>query len=239
MFVIFAVDALEYNKVEEYACENLMQSCYGKTDITEFSEPRTMVLWSSFITGENKESEVLEDGNREMWNKTWDIGSTFFKFFKNPAVIDLPGFSYDLYVHEESRKLLKSFFTAENPDEKEKVKQDYNKQAFEHHKNVKAQFYKALKGSHDLVLGYFSLIDVIGHLNFGSNTLMKMIYKEFDEIARDIKSKTDNVLVISDHGMKAIGNFGDHSEYGFWSSGKLKLDNPKITDFFDVVRNNF
>ncbi|MBD3247555.1 hypothetical protein GF378_02960, partial [Candidatus Pacearchaeota archaeon] len=51
MIVILAIDALEYDKVEEFNCKNLKQEYYGKTDISEFSQPRTMVLWSSFMTG--------------------------------------------------------------------------------------------------------------------------------------------------------------------------------------------
>jgi hypothetical protein len=48
MIVVLAIDALEYEKVLEYRCMNLMQTHFGKTDISEFSEPRTIVLWSSF-----------------------------------------------------------------------------------------------------------------------------------------------------------------------------------------------
>ena len=91
--------------MEEFDCKNLKQEYYGKTDISEFSQPRTMVLWGSFVTGKNKERAVLEDGNKEMWNKKWDIGETFFSYFNNPVVLDLPGFSYDLKVHEKSRIL--------------------------------------------------------------------------------------------------------------------------------------
>ena len=73
MFIILAVDALEFELVKKFNCINLMQKFYGKTDISDFSQPRTMVLWSSFITGQNKEKEVLIDGNEEMWSKKWPI----------------------------------------------------------------------------------------------------------------------------------------------------------------------
>ena len=69
MIVILAIDALEYEKVIEFNCNNLKQKFYGKTNIKEFSQPRTMVLWSSFMTGMNKEKQVLADGDKEMWNK--------------------------------------------------------------------------------------------------------------------------------------------------------------------------
>ena len=62
--------------------------------------------------------------------------------------------------------------------------------------------------------------------------MMKMIYKDLDEIAGAIKQ---NFIVLSDHGMKAIGQFGDHSEYGFWSTSFKDLNNPKITDFSKII----
>lgn len=235
MIIIFAIDALEYNLVEEFNCKNLKQVTYGKTNISEFSEPRTMVLWSSFMTGKNKEKEILALGDKEMWNARIPLEQTFFSKFKNPKIIDLPGFSYDLEQHKKERLLLKKFFEKEG-EAQEKVREEYNKIAFEHHKKIKKEFLESLEKDHDFVLGYFSVADVVGHLNFGNKTMMKMIYKELDEIASRIKEKGDLILVLSDHGMKAIGPFGDHSNYGFWSlNKKVNLNNPKITDFAKIL----
>jgi hypothetical protein len=236
MIVVYAVDALEYTLVEEFNNQNLKQLQYGKTDISEFSEPRTIVLWSSFMTGENKEQEVLAKGDKEMWNTRWPIEETFFTEFKKPLIIDLPGFNYNLKVHDRSRQLLKKHFESEDKAKKEDVRKEYNNDAFNHHRQLKEEFLTALEGDSDLILGYFSIADVIGHLNFGNKTLMRMIYKDLDELAGKAREKADHLLVISDHGMKALGGFGDHSEYGFFStSWESKLKNPKITDFRDLI----
>ncbi len=54
---ILALDALEYELVDRFYCENLKQEEYGRIDLTEFKqhsptgEPFTPVIWSSFITG--------------------------------------------------------------------------------------------------------------------------------------------------------------------------------------------
>ncbi len=238
MIIIFAIDALEYEKVEEFDCENLKQDFYGKTDISEFSQPRTMVLWSSFITGKNKEKDVLKDGDKEMWDKKWPLEQTFFSEFRNPVVLDLPGYSYDKEVHDKSRELLKNYFEARDKKEKDNIRKQYNKDAFEHHRKIKKEFFKALEqgySKHELVLGYFSVADVIGHLNFGNTAMMKMIYKDLDEIAEKI-SKKGELIILSDHGMKAIGMFGEHSTYGFWSTNfKAGLKNPGITDFYKLI----
>lgn len=231
---ILAIDALEYDKVVEFGCENLKQKFFGKTNISEFSEPRTMVLWSSFMTGQNKEKEVLGEGNKEMWSKKFPIEETVFSKFNNPCVIDLPGFSYNLEAHSKSRKLLKEFFMTEDKEEKEEIRKEYNEDAFSHHRKVKEEFMQALNSDHDFVLGYFSAIDVIGHLNFGNNIMMKMLYKEMDEIAGKLE---DELIILSDNGMKALGMFGDHSSYGYWSTNFSDLGEPKITDFRKVIEN--
>jgi hypothetical protein len=232
MTVIFAIDALEYDLVERFNCKHLMQKYYGKTDISEFSEPRTMVLWSSFMTGRNMEKEVLALGDRGMWDFKLDVEDTFFKEFKDPSVIDLPGFSYDSTQHAKERELLKRFFEASSQEEKESVRKEYNEHAFAHHRKIKTEFAKALAENHDFALGYFSVADVIGHLNFGNTMLMRMIYKDLDEIASSIE---EDYIVLSDHGMEALGIFGDHSRHGFWSSGKKDLLSPKITDFPVII----
>jgi len=235
MIVVLAIDALEHTLVEEFNCKNLMQGFYGKTDISEFSEPRTMVLWSSFMNGKNMEEEVMALGDEGMWHTKFDIKDTFFDQFKNPKIIDLPGFNYTREQHDKERILLKQFFDAQLEDEKKSIRTEYNNHAFEHHRRIKKEFSDAFNENYDFLLGYFSVADVIGHLNFGNRTIMKMIYKDLDEIAETIKN---NYIVLSDHGMEKIGMFGDHSNYGFWSTSFKDLGNPKITDFAEIIKEN-
>jgi hypothetical protein len=64
--------------------------------------------------------------------------------------------------------------------------------------------------------------------------MMKMIYKDLDEIAGSIERP---YIVLSDHGMERLGMFGDHSNYGFWSTDLTDLGNPKITDFAGIIEN--
>lgn len=227
MIIVLAIDGLEHNLVQEFCCTNLMQKKHGKTDISDFEEPRTMVLWSSFLSGVNKEKEIVAKGPKEMWNTRLQLNETFLAQFKNPIVIDLPGYSYDLAHHENERKLLKGFF------EKKVTVEEYDRPAFAHHRKIKDEFFSALKQNHDIVIGYFSLADVVGHLSLGNKAKMRMIYKEMDDIASEVKKKFRcPILILSDHGMKPVGMFGDHSGYGFWSfSSDTELENPKITDF--------
>lgn len=236
MIIVLAIDALEYDLVEKFGCRHLKQRFYGKTDLSEFTQPRTVVLWSSFMTGVNKEEEILAKGSKGMWNTRFDIRDTFFSRFKNPIIHDLPGFNYNRGVHDKSRALLKKFFEIESGEGKKAVREEYNKDAFDHHRKMKKRVLDALDKGHDLVLGYFSVVDELGHLNFGNTLLMKMIYRDMDDIAKGCAKKNCPMVVLSDHGMKAVGMFGDHSDYGFWSlnvDGNLK--NPKITDFYSII----
>lgn len=232
MMTIIAIDALEHTLVEEFDLPNLKQQYYGKTNISEFSEPRTMVLWSSFMTGQNKEAQIMAKGDKEMWNTKFELEETFFSNFKNPFVLDLPGYNYDLEQHERSRNFLKQYFNAEEEEEKLTVRKKYNENAFSHHRKIKEQFLNALNKDYDFLLGYFSVADEIGHLNFGNKLMIKMIYQELDEIVSQVEGKK---IVISDHGMKAIGYYGDHSEYGFWSTDFRDIGTPRITDFSHII----
>ena len=226
MIVILGLDGLEYEYVEEFKCKHLIQKCYGKTDISEFSEPRTVVLWSSFLTGRNTEKQALKD----LWNFSVKPEETFFSNFKSWHAIDVPGFSYIKERHEKEREMLKAFF-----DGKAGV-EEYDEIAFENHAFIKQKFFEALEKEYEILMGYFALADVIGHLSFGIKLKMKLIYQELDEIAKIARKKADKLLIISDHGMRAIGRFGDHSDYGFWSfSEKIKLENPKITEFRKLI----
>jgi len=225
--IILALDGLEYSYVKEFNCKNLMQENFGKTDISEFSEPRTVVIWSSFLAGKNLEKEILAKG---LWDFKLKPEQTFLVKFKKWKVIDMPGFNYYKERHEKERALLKGFFEKRNSIE------EYDKIAFENHKRNKQEFFESLEQNYNLLIGYFNLADVIGHLSFGIKAKMKLIYKELDEIAQKVKEKNSKVLIISDHGMKAVGRFGDHNNYGFWSTSfELELKNPKITEFKRII----
>jgi hypothetical protein len=178
------------------------------------------------------ESEVMAKGDREMWNTKIDHKQTFFSQFENPCIIDLPGYNYRLKQHDSERTLLNDYFKSEDDIERDDIRKRYNELAFEHHRKVKSEFLDSINKGYDFLLGYFSIADVVGHLNFGNRTMMKMIYRELDEIVSKVEGKS---IVLSDHGMKAIGHYGDHSEYGFWSTNFRNVGIPRITDFAEII----
>jgi len=240
MIVILGYDGLEYNYVREFECKNLMQTSFGKTNISEFSEPRTVVLWSSFLAGRNTEREVLKNCGRfgesrewakDLWNFRLNPEETLFSRFKKWKAIDVPGFNLYSERHAAERKALKDFFDGKITVE------EYDEIAMENHRHNKEEFFDALDNDYEIIMGYFGLADVIGHLSFGIKSKMKLIYKELDEIARRVRQKISGmVLIVSDHGMRAVGRFGDHSDYGFWSLNRcITLNTPRITEFRRLI----
>ncbi len=232
MITILGIDGLEYNYVVKFGLKNLKQSFYGKTDLSEFEQPRTMVIWSSILSGKNMEKEILSSEN--LWKFRLLLDQTFLKHFNNPLAIDVPGFNQDMEQHAKERKAMKDFL------DKKITIEEYDKIVFDHHRKVKEMFFNAVESKkYDIIFVYFNAADVIGHMSFGILPKMKIIYKEMDDIAkRIIDMSLGPVLVISDHGMKAIGRFGDHSNHGFWSLPiDMNLSNPKPMDFYNIILN--
>lgn len=224
--IILALDALDQNLVKAFNCKNLMQKEHGQTDISEFSEARTIVLWASFLTGKNMETKIPVKGQWEFQLKREE---TFLHSFNSPKVIDVPAFSYKQENHKEERRLLKAYFN-ENA-----TVEEYDKLIWKNHEENKKEFLSSL-GKYDLLIGYFNLADAIGHLSFGVLTKMKKVYEELENLAEKVKNSDDFTLIISDHGMKAIGRYGDHTKKGYYSANtRLNLNLPKITDFYKII----
>jgi len=229
--IILALDALDKNMVEKFNCKNLMQLEYGETDISEFKLERTVILWASFLTGKNMEKKIPVKGQ---WDFKVKGEQTFFNFFNSFKTIDVPAFSLKQKNHKSERELLAGYFKKKN------TIGDYDKIVWKNHKKNKKELFEILKNNiNDIVMVYFDLADAIGHLSFGDTEKMEKVYNELDEITKKVKHLTDDketVLIVSDHGMKAVGRFGDHSKYGFYSCNqKLNLNEPKITDFYEII----
>ncbi len=224
--IILALDALDLNLVQKFKCKNLMQKTHGQTDISEFNLERTVVLWASFLTGKNMETKIPV---KTQWEFKLNPEETFLRLFNPYKAIDVPAFSFKQESHAEERKLLKDYF-----DDKATI-EEYDAVVWKYHEENKREFFSSI-GKFDLVMGYFNLADSIGHLSFGISEKMRDVYYELEKLAKEVNSD-DPILVISDHGMKAIGRYGDHTKNGFYSvNRKLRLNLPKITDFYNLMR---
>jgi len=225
--IILALDALDLTQIKRFNCHQLLQNEYGQTNLAGFKQERTVVLWASFLTGKNLEAEIpLET----QWTYCVHPEQTFLPYFSTYKTIDVPAFSFNQEAHAEERRLLKGVF-----DETATI-EAYDAVVWRNHEENKEAFFKAV-GHFDLVMGYFNLADAIGHLSFGINDKIAAVYANLDHIAEAVKDSDDTILVISDHGMKAIGRYGDHSRNGFYSFNQdVGLHLPKITSFHTLLR---
>lgn len=227
MLLILAMDALDKGMVEKFGCRNLMQESYGQTDISDFDAPRTVVLWSGFLSGKNLEKKIPVKGQ---WEFHLNKEDTFFSNISSFRAIDVPAFSLKQDNHKKERRLLAGFFKEENSID------EFDELIWKNHEENKREFFENI-GKSDIVMVYFDLADAIGHLSFGLEDKMRKVYEELDSIVAEVRDKFDGtVLIISDHGMKAVGRFGDHTNNGFWSLNKdVKLGEPCITEFRKII----
>lgn len=228
MKIILGFDGLEYEYVKLFNCKEIMQRSFGKTDISEFSEPRTIVLWSSFLSQKNLEKEILKLGNKDMWKFKLNKEKTFFKNFNKFLAIDVPGFTYNYEKHEKEKEAMKKYLQGNLSI------QEYDEICMKIHQENKNEFFEALEKDYEIIMFYTSLADSIGHLSFGIKSKMKIIYKELEGIVNYSKKFSNKILILSDHGMKAVGRFGDHNDYGFWSMNKEI--NEKVIKLVDIYK---
>ena len=104
--IILGLDALDLQQVTKYNSKHLMQQECGKTDISDFTQPRTVVLWSSFLTGKNMEKQIPI---KTQWEFQLEPEQTFLKLFDSYKTIDVPAFSHKP-SHTKERELLKGYF---------------------------------------------------------------------------------------------------------------------------------
>jgi hypothetical protein len=225
--IILGLDALDLGMVEKFNCKNLMQIEYGQTELSDFPLKRTVALWASFLAGKNLDAQIPV---KTQWEFRLSASDTFLKFFNNYLAIDVPGYSHKA-SHTKERELLKAFFEQGTPVE------EFDAFVWKLHEENKKEFFASID-KYELLMGYFNLADSIGHLSFGILEKMKAVYEELEGLAKEVRnSSSDFILIISDHGMKALGKYGDHSDNGFFSvNRKLGLVLPKITDFYNLIK---
>ncbi len=227
--IILALDALDFNNVLRYKCKYLKQTEHGQIDVSDFQLLRTVVLWASFLSGKNMEEEVPLDKVTQ-WRFKLEPEKTFLPFFETYKAIDVPAFSFKQSNHSKERIFMRKCFDDEVSVE------DFDSVVWRNHEENKKDFFTSLS-RHDLVMGYFDLADAIGHLSHGVPKKMKEVYGELEKIAKEVRSSFDDfILIASDHGMRTIGRYGEHSWNGFYSVNyKIRFGLPKITDFYDLI----
>jgi len=160
-----------------------------------------------------------------------DLNSdTIFDFFEQNVAIGIP--CYNEWKEDlELRNVLVETEAGKVP------KKELKNMALKVFESKKEETFKKLKKKWKIFMTYFYVLDPIQHVFYYDEDFIKDMYKEMNSLVSKIKKQLDKktlVLIIADHGLKK----GKHTGYGFYSSNKkLKLKNPKITDFFGLIKN--
>lgn len=227
--IILALDALDVHPVRRYNCKSLQQLRYGQVDVSEYKILRTVALWASFLTGDKIDEEVPFD-KEVQWLFQLTPEQTFLHLFNTYQTIDVPSFSFKQHNHAKERQFMREAFADEVSID------DFDTVVWRHHDENKKELFQSL-GHYDLVMGYFDLVDAVGHLSYGVSRKMKEVYCELDAIAKEVRSSFDDVvLIVSDHGMRSVGRYGEHYGYGFYSTNyRTQMHLPRITDFREEI----
>jgi len=228
---ILAIDGLEYNLAVQWKLKNLLQTTYGKIELTpEYyhkseNVPITPKVWAGFITGKKPSVHGI--------NKFWTYGK-LEKIRNLPLIRNLKGKRKLLWRIGIKPRILdrqdlktKTIFDIVKPSIALDVP-TYNlptetqfafrkaitlhgieafiKCAWETFEKRRQTFLEKLDSNWKLLMAYFSLLDALGHVCIKKKPeeLLKA-YKTIDKLAEETKNRLNEqhiCLIVSDHGMK-------------------------------------
>ena len=115
------------------------------------------------------------------------------------------------------------------------LRKEFDTRLLQEFKDRSKELLDVINDDWDLCMQYFYVLDGIQHVFFKNKLKIMSFYMRFNEFVgkvKEIVSDDTMILVISDHGQKN----GLHTKYGFYSCNKkLGLNNPKISDFKDII----
>jgi len=252
---IIALDGLEPSLITDKT-PNLLQDAHGTVDV-DVSPLQTPVIWAAFLTGQKdngvemikfpydvdeKISRVLDPKrvaaiNRFSSNLPISTVSytkhdlmhpTIFDLVEKHVALDIPSYNEDPVYLEIRRKI--AFAIGGQYPEDDLVREVWDRFHEEYETCM-----KMLDEDWDLFMVHFFVTDVIGHLSLDNVDKLTKCYQTMDHkigtMTRRIKDSV--ILIVSDHGMQN----GLHTRKGFYSINKpLYLHSPKITDFYEIIR---
>jgi len=209
-----------------------------KSNFIELARKITIKLGLGKIRGKRK---ILQAFGMGQLNKEglFRQGSEYFRKKNIETIFDLAkskAYNVPTWNWQERRNLLEEYFT-NNLKGQEWI--DVGMQ-FLHEDFEKAESIIA-KNDWELFMHYVEVIDLAGHTFGGNLEIQKLFYKEVDKLVAKLQKSIGDeclFLIVSDHGMRPAGKFGEHSNRAFWSSNLL-IDPPpqNITDWFLIIKN--
>lgn len=177
--------------------------------------------------------QKVDSYRSNFWKLNIPVETTFLSSFNKVEIIDVP------LLNNKSEKV---YELAEVLNERISER-EWEQRIWKQYQRKKKKLLHSLNNKNDLLMIWICISDVFGHLFRGDLSKMFEVYQELDELTKEVKLNAPEdtwILIVSDHGMRRLGErYGDHSKmnYGFYSSNiVLKLNRPKITDFYNIIR---
>jgi predicted AlkP superfamily phosphohydrolase/phosphomutase len=152
---------------------------------------------------------------------------------------DIKSYHFHVPVYDETHTIEEHGDTRNNViaalADKSKRK-EFDQKLSQEFKDKSKQVFEILEDdAWDLSMHYFYVLDGVQHVFFKNKLKIMDYYLKFNNFVGKLKEQLPEdtiLLIISDHGQEN----GLHTNYGFYSSNvKLGLDNPKITDFKEII----
>jgi len=156
--------------------------------------------------------------------------ATIFDIIKDSIAISVPTWNEDRVYQLIRKELVMAIGDKKRMKNLEKLLlRDFNKKK-------RLLFTTIKRKKYNLVFCYFITLDTIGHMYRGDLGKMKRFYQLFDGMVKQLRETFQGrIIIISDHGMKKVGNYGDHSRYAFCSFNFF-VERPKsIVDMFHII----
>lgn len=252
---IIALDGLEPSLITSKT-PNLLQDVHGTIDV-DVSPLQTPVIWAAFLTGhkdngverikfpydvDEKISRVLGPKrvaaiNRftsrlpvnTIHNTKEDLRHpTIFDLVEKHVALDIPSYNEDPAYLEIRRKIAYAI-GGQYPED------DLVREVWDLFHEECQTCMNRLDEDWDLFMVHFYVTDVIGHLSLDNVDKLTQCYRIMDDKIGKLTRRITNsvIFIVSDHGMQN----GLHTRKGFYSINQpLHLHTPKITDFYDIIR---
>lgn len=150
---------------------------------------------------------------------------TIFDQVQNSCVISLPVYN-EPKIYTDIRRM-----TAKAVGHKD-LTHELTNMCLDLYKEETTEFMKHLHSDVDLLMVHLFISDVYGHLYGHSEDKILELYDLFEDLVGRTMKNDSFTIILSDHGTKC----GLHTHYGFYSlSRPLGLNNPHITDFYDII----
>lgn len=262
--LVVAFDGLDYELIQKYECNNIIQQEFGRIDNdTNIYWRMTSELFASFLTGKTWRDHGVR-GLVKWNNRVVDAVENYllqYKLFRKFCGIRAKIYQNILGI--KRRQYLKTDYDpptvlkkvndsveidmpAYNPrfSQGDGLLEKYGISAAVKQQNAIFEYktqklFEAIDAEHDLVMAHFHKVDHFQHWfwEIGDEETVKAAYHETDNLAAKIlENAEDKYDLILFMSDHGLPEGGQHNKNAFHSSNiDLGLEHPHITDFHDLI----